>query len=142
MNTEYYKKYILPYVIKKHKELDEIRANMAPEKIEFLEKAQTKHLMGLLRRCRQGDYTRFFWDGSVYTYKQEYGDPIEVKYFKKGGVEVTIYLTKDEIKTELRNRPDMPKKRKAYNDYYRKKSAENATHRKGRNGIKCVRNKH
>ena len=77
---------------------------MSQEKIDFLESANTKHLLGLLRRLREsGEGTHYYWDGSSYSIPAH---TIDVKYYKKGGICIEIELSSDEIRTELRNRPD------------------------------------
>lgn len=93
-NSQRYKKYILPYVVKKHQKLNDVRNNMDSIKIEFLEKANTKHLLGLLKRSRYSC--------------NEY---ITVLYYKKGGEQIELHFTQDELKTELRNRPDLSNKK-------------------------------
>ena len=59
-----------------------------------------------------------------------------LKYYKKGGIEVNIELTSDQIRTELRNREDLPDRnstRKAVRKYHRRLKAWEARQDKGRN---------
>lgn len=101
-NSQRYKKYILPYVVKKHQKLNDVRNNMDSIKIEFLEKANTKHLLGLLKR------SRYSCNGWLEDTHQPY---ISVLYYKKGGEQIELHFTPDELKTELRNRPDLSNKK-------------------------------
>lgn len=136
VSEEYYNRYVLPNIKKKHEELNKVRAEMTEDQIYFVTTAQTKHLLGLLKRVRAGgEHTRYCWDGTVYTYGTE-KLVVPVRYFKKGGIEVNIELTSDQIRTELRNREDMPDRsdtRKATRVYHRRLKALEAKMNKGRN---------
>lgn len=136
VSEEYYNRYVLPNIKKKHEELNKVRAEMTEDQIYFVTTAQTKHLLGLLKRVRAGgEHTRYYWDRTVYTYGTE-TFVVPVRYYKKGGIEVNIELTSDQIRTELRNREDMPERsdtRKATRVYHRRRKAWEARHDKGRN---------
>lgn len=136
VSEEYYNRYVLPNIKKKHEELNKVRAEMTEDQIYFVTTAQTKHLLGLLKRViAGGEHTRYYWDGTAYTYGTE-KLVVPVRYFKKGGIEVNIELTSDQIRTELRNREDMPDRsdtRKATRVYHRRLKAWEAKMNKGRN---------
>lgn len=136
VSEEYYNRCVLPNIKKKHEELNKVRAEMTEDQIYFVTTAQTKHLLGLLKRVRAGgEDTRYYWDGTAYTYGTE-KLVVPVRYFKKGGIEVNIELTSEQIRTELRNREDMPDRsdtRKATRVYHRRLKAWEARMNKGRN---------
>ena len=136
VSEEYYNRYVLPNIKKKHEELNKVRAEMTEDQIYFVTTAQTKHLLGLLKKARAGGkYTRYCWDGTAYTYGSE-TVVVPVTYYKKGGIEVNIELTSDQIRTELRNREDMPDRsdtRKSTRVHYRRLKAWEARMNKGRN---------
>lgn len=107
VSEEYYNRYILPNIKKKHEALNKVRAEMTEDQLYFVTNAQTKHLLGLLKRTRTGGKnTRYYWDGTSYADGSAF-IVVLVKYYKKGGIEVNIQLTGDQIRTELRNREDL-----------------------------------
>ena len=99
---------------------------MNEDQIYFVTTAQTKHLLGLLKRIRaEAGNTGYYWNGTPYTYDIE-NVLIPVRYYKKGGIEVNIELSADQIRTELRNREDMPDRsntRKAIRVHHRRLKA-------------------
>ena len=136
VSEEYYNRYILPNIKKKHEELNKVRAEMNEDQIYFVTTAQTKHLLGLLKRIRaEAGNTGYYWNGTPYTYDTE-NVLIPVRYYKKGGIEVNIELNADQIRTELRNREDMLDRsntRKAIRVHHRRLKAWEAKQDKGRN---------
>jgi len=136
VSEEYYNRYVLPNIKKKHEELNKVRAEMTEDQIYFVTTAQTKHLLGLLKKARAGGkYTRYCWDGTAYTYGSE-TVVVPVTYYKKGGIEVNIELTSDQIRTELRNREHLSERnstRNAVRKYHRRLKAWEARMNKGRN---------
>lgn len=135
-SEEFYNRYVLPNIKKKHEELNKVRAEMTEDQIYFVTTAQTKHLLGLLKRVRAGgENTRYCWDGTAYTYGTE-NLVVPVRYYKKGGIEVNIELTSDQIRTELRNREHLTERnstRTAVRKYHRRLKAWEARQDKGRN---------
>ena len=135
-SEEFYNRYVLPNIKKKHEELNKVRAEMTEDQIYFVTTAQSKHLLGLLKRVRAGgENTRYCWDGTAYTYGTE-TVVIPVKYYKKGGIEVNIELTSDQIRTELRNREHLTARNstvKSIRKYHRCLKAWEARQDKGRN---------
>ena len=51
-SEEFYNRYVLPNIKKKHEALNKVRAEMTEDQIYFVTTAQTKHLLGLLKTVR------------------------------------------------------------------------------------------
>lgn len=125
--------------------LDALRSEMSKDQVEFLEQAQTKHLIGLLKKTRVGR-TAYYVHGAagVYTYGHQ---KAKVKWMKKGGIEVDLEFTRDELKTELRNRENLVNyggqgnSRWTPEEWNRTYFSIISRRNKGRNHNKCVKNK-